>query len=65
MKADSRISIKHYRLCRKLPSVPRQSGAEATALQTLRAVSKRLVNAQRLDCGGSPPLFLRAPVVSA
>jgi hypothetical protein len=38
MKADSRISIKHYRLCGKLPSAPSQSGAEATALQTLRAI---------------------------
>jgi hypothetical protein len=36
-----------------------KSGAEATALQTLRAVRMRLASAQRLECGAFTAAFGR------
>jgi len=36
-----------------------QSGAEASALQTLREIRVSQCHAERLDCGGLPPLSSR------
>jgi exopolysaccharide biosynthesis protein len=36
--------------------LPLKSGAEVTAVQTLRESESILNGAERLDCGGSPPL---------
>jgi len=47
----------------KPPSAPSQSGAKAAAVQTLRVRPAFENRAERLDCGGSPPLFSRAPAM--